>query len=1080
MAITFVDKGQFRSNGSSSPSVSLGSSIQVGDLIFVALKVRFLTTLTAGSTTGWTVLVGGESSASQDHIMYKLATSAGSQTVSFGLSASLRCTMAVTAFRGTSSVSSINASGSTSVSNQSLLSFAQPTTTVSGCMIYRVALLLSTTNGSMSLTINAGSFGGGYLDTDNFGGSPVNSMGSLTTYELQSSAGVVGSASAQLTGGTSDINGYVYAIKPDQPPTAPSSISLTTTPADTTNTVNFTRGSDPESDAVFTEVEVSTDGGSNFAALATSASNASTCAVDFTGVAATTTGYLRLRSRANGLFSSYATYGPFTIQHAPSAPAWVFPTAGSTHTIGRSKTLDWLDSTDPNTPSNSLTYAVEISTNNQSSWSSVGTTSAGVTQLSYDFSGKSANSVTYLRVKASDGSLDSAWSVLGPLTLATDVAPGAPTSLSPSSGAFDIAQPLTMTWVFNDPGDTQGGYTIDWGTNGISWPNTATVTSTTSSHTFSASTFSAGNVYVRVKTKDAGSTFGPYAQVGPLTASTKPSTPTITSPTNGGTSGSAQPTVTWTSTGQASYELSITTTADVQLWTSGLTASVATSRQVGLGLQNGTSYKVKLYIKNSDGLASDTASNTFTVTFTTPGTPTLTISPSTTYGYNLVTVTNPTPLGSQPAATYNEIWRYETSAGSGTAIRIATGVGSTALTGYFKDRTASSGVQYSYYARAFAASGLFAQSAAATATLTLDRLWLHAYDDPINLFSVVNPTETDTVGVAGRFIEVDGANDPLFIAMARSMRTISVKAVCNKTDGTKAKIEALMARMKTICVRDGNGNKIFAGSAGYSANYTAGAIEYTLDFTKVRYTEADQTISTSETSPFNSTLLNNCVAFWPLDEVSAGRNDFASTNHLTDTNSTGSTTGIVGTAASFTAASSQRLSIADNANLSMGAGQSFTVSAWVKPTAVANATTYVVAAKGTSTGATSEYLIQHAGTGSDTALSFKISNGTTTTTVTWATNLTASVWYHVVVGYDATNGQAFLTVNNATQQTAAHTSGAQDGSNAFTLGSYSGGGSYYTGQIDAVGVWKRVLTAAEITELYNSGAGVQYPFRPTT
>lgn len=1074
MAITFVDKGQYRNGNSSSPSVSLGSGVQVGDLIFVAIYLGFNTTLASGSTSGWTVLVGGESSTSTAHILYRFASSAGSQTVSFGMNASVRTAMAVTAFRGASAVSTINTSGSASVSNQSLLTFPQPTTSVNGCMVYRLVGLFNNSAGTENFTISAGSFGGGYLDSD-----PFVSLGS--SYEIQTSAGVVGSCSALISGGgLSDMIGYVYAIKPDQPPTAPSSISLTSTPADTTNTVNFTRGTDPESDAVFTEVDVSTDGGSNYSSLATSASNASTCAVDFTGVAATTTAYLRLRSRANGLYSSYATYGPFTIQHAPTAPAWVFPAAGSTHTIGRSKTLDWLDSTDPNTPSNSLTYAVEISTNNQSSWSSVGTTAAGVTQLSYDFSGKPANSVTYLRVKANDGSLDSAWSILGALTLATDVAPGAPTGLSPSSSAFDRAQTLTMTWTFNDPGDTQAGYTIDWGTDGSTWPNTTTVTSTTSSHTFSASTFSAGNVYVRVKTKDAGSTFGPYAQVGPLVASTKPTVPSITSPTNGGTVGAAQPTITWTSTSQASYELSITTTADVQLWTSGLTTSVATSRQIGIGLQNGVSYKVKLYTKNSDGLASDTASNTFTVTFTTPGTPVVTIYPSTTYGYNLVTVNNPTPLGSQPASTYNDIWRYRTASDSGTAIRIATGVGSTATTAYFKDRTAASGVQYSYYARAFAASGLFAQSAVASGTLTLDRLWLHAYDDPINLFSMINPTETDTVSVAGRFIEVDGATNPLFITMARSQRTISVKAVCSKTDGTKAKIEALIARMKTICVRDGNGNKIFGGCAGYSSNYTAGAIEYTLNFTKVRYTEAEQTISTSETSPFNSTLLNNCQAFWPLDEVSAGRNDFASTNNLTDNNSVASTTGIVGTAASFSAGSSQRLTIADNAALSMGSGQSFTIGAFINVGAVANGTTYALLAKGTGTAATHEYALVHTGNGSTTALKFQISNGSTLTTVTWATNLSASTWCHVVAGYDAVNGQAFLTVNNATQQTTAHTSGAQDSTNAFAIGAYSGGTNYLTGYVDAVGVWKRVLTTAEITELYNSGAGVQYPFAPTT
>jgi len=36
--------------------------------------------------------------------------------------------------------------------------------------------------------------------------------------------------------------------------------------------------------------------------------------------------------------------------------------------------------------------------------------------------------------------------------------------------------------------------------------------------------------------------------------------------------------------------------------------------------------------------------------------------------------------------------------------------------------------------------------------------------------------------------------------------------------------------------------------------------------------------------------------------------------------------------------------------------------------------------------------------------------------------------------------------------------------------------NFFSGQIDAFNVWNRVLTATEVTELYNSGNGKQYPF----
>ena len=46
----------------------------------------------------------------------------------------------------------------------------------------------------------------------------------------------------------------------------------------------------------------------------------------------------------------------------------------------------------------------------------------------------------------------------------------------------------------------------------------------------------------------------------------------------------------------------------------------------------------------------------------------------------------------------------------------------------------------------------------------------------------------------------------------------------------------------------------------------------------------------------------------------------------------------------------------------------------------------------------------------------------------------------------------------------------------LTSGAWSTGASYfYGGKIDEVGVWNRAITATEVTELYNSGSGKQYP-----
>ena len=52
--------------------------------------------------------------------------------------------------------------------------------------------------------------------------------------------------------------------------------------------------------------------------------------------------------------------------------------------------------------------------------------------------------------------------------------------------------------------------------------------------------------------------------------------------------------------------------------------------------------------------------------------------------------------------------------------------------------------------------------------------------------------------------------------------------------------------------------------------------------------------------------------------------------------------------------------------------------------------------------------------------------------------------------------------------------------NPFRIGSYTAADNttpsgLFNGSIDAFNVWNRVLTATEVTELYNSGNGKQYP-----
>lgn len=234
-----------------------------------------------------------------------------------------------------------------------------------------------------------------------------------------------------------------------------------------------------------------------------------------------------------------------------------------------------------------------------------------------------------------------------------------------------------------------------------------------------------------------------------------------------------------------------------------------------------------------------------------------------------------------------------------------------------------------------------------------------------------------------------------------------------------------------------------------------------------------------------STLLTGLVSYWKLDEPSDGsgaitRNDSvtASANNLTDANTTASGTGKVGLGADFEAANNEYLVKTDTATLSVG-NIDFTFALWCN----------FESAPGSNTGRTliskyvaqKEYLLLWENLSGNTFLKFVVSPDGTATTVLTATAFgtpATATWYFIVAWHDATANKIYLQVNNGTIYEAAHTTGVFDGNSSFYLGSLDNAVTTYRmdGLIDEVGFWKKVLTEAERTALYNGGSGATYPF----
>jgi hypothetical protein len=108
-----------------------------------------------------------------------------------------------------------------------------------------------------------------------------------------------------------------------------------------------------------------------------------------------------------------------------------------------------------------------------------------------------------------------------------------------------------------------------------------------------------------------------------------------------------------------------------------------------------------------------------------------------------------------------------------------------------------------------------------------------------------------------------------------------------------------------------------------------------------------------------------------------------------------------------------------------------------------------------------------------------LSNASTYTPNNWSSApiATTGVWYHLVFTYDGTSG--ILYINGTSQGSLTYSTTLSYNTQAWNIGADTSNAppvENFAGAIDELGIWNRALTSAEVTSLYNSGAGLAYPF----
>lgn len=212
----------------------------------------------------------------------------------------------------------------------------------------------------------------------------------------------------------------------------------------------------------------------------------------------------------------------------------------------------------------------------------------------------------------------------------------------------------------------------------------------------------------------------------------------------------------------------------------------------------------------------------------------------------------------------------------------------------------------------------------------------------------------------------------------------------------------------------------------------------------------------------SSSLLTGLTAYYKLDDLTESVGGLTLTDH-------GSVTFTAGVGATFVSASSQYLTRADNAAFQMGTGD-FSVACWGKftgTTGTRNLVTY-----GAPTGSTG-YGIMAVNAG----FSFYILDGTTLRTIDSAGSWNGLAITLIIVTANRA-GNATLYIHNTAETPVDITAANQsvNNTNGLGIGGRYDGVQLLDGQVGRVGFWNRVLTAGEISALWNGGAGITYPF----
>lgn len=227
-------------------------------------------------------------------------------------------------------------------------------------------------------------------------------------------------------------------------------------------------------------------------------------------------------------------------------------------------------------------------------------------------------------------------------------------------------------------------------------------------------------------------------------------------------------------------------------------------------------------------------------------------------------------------------------------------------------------------------------------------------------------------------------------------------------------------------------------------------------------------VKINEWATWNETFENSLIAWYDLDELSGSVLDYTGWNNGTNNGATTGVAGVINEAYDFEKDESDYVALdTGSGNISAITSTDFSVSFWIKREQLSyNQAGYIGGLSNNAFGIASD-------SGNRIGLS-KIGVAQSFTSGTVAdTN-----WHHIVVVVNSSGNTAEIFIDGTSNGGFAwiheYTAGIQ-----YNLAKVQSG-DFYDGYMDLIGIWKRKITASEVSDLYNGGDGLNPSVQLTT